>query len=148
MMLIQHILKTASRRLAIVAPQATVRDVAKLLVNTHIPIVIVCDSSGAALGVVSRTDIIKVLAEADAGALDASATTIMTSSMQSCHIDETLQSVWETLGTRSLRCVPILDDSRVPRGVAHARDVARGLLGEVEDEEQLLRNYVLGVGYQ
>jgi hypothetical protein len=33
-------------------------------------------------------------------------------------------------------------------GVVHARDLARALLEEVTEEEALLRDYVLGVGYQ
>jgi hypothetical protein len=35
-----------------------------------------------------------------------------------------------------------------PQGVLHARDVAIALLDEVNCEEVLLRNYVMGVGYQ
>jgi len=52
------------------------------------------------------------------------------------------------MNARSLRCVPILDDSGRPQGVVHARDLARALLDEVTEEEVLLRDYVLGVGYQ
>jgi len=35
-----------------------------------------------------------------------------------------------------------------PRRRLAARDIARALLEEVENEEGLLRDYVLGVGYQ
>ena len=34
------------------------------------------------------------------------------------------------------------------RGVLHARDVAIALLDEANYEELLLRNYVMGIGYQ
>jgi CBS domain-containing protein len=52
------------------------------------------------------------------------------------------------MNARSLRCVPILDDSGRPHGVVHARDLVCALLEEVKEEEALLRDYVLGVGYQ
>jgi CBS domain-containing protein len=77
-----------------------------------------------------------------------SAGAIMTSPVVSCHVDQPLQRVWETMNARSVRCVPILDASGRPHGVAHARDLACALLDEVNEEEVLLRDYVLGVGYQ
>jgi CBS domain-containing protein len=73
---------------------------------------------------------------------------LMTNPVHACHADQTLQSVWESIAARSLRCTPVLDDSQRPQGIVHARDVARALLDEVASEELLLRDYVLGVGYQ
>ena len=35
-----------------------------------------------------------------------------------------------------------------PCGVVNARDALQALLGEVEDEEALLRAYVAGIGYR
>jgi hypothetical protein len=37
-------------------------------------------------------------------------------------------------------------DSR-PMGVVHARDILQVLLEESEDEESMLRDYVMGIGY-
>jgi len=72
----------------------------------------------------------------------------MTKSVLSCHVDETLQRIWQNLSSRSLRCAPVPDDDGRPQGVVHARDVACALLDEVTHEEVLLRGYVLGIGYQ
>ncbi len=52
------------------------------------------------------------------------------------------------MNSRALPCAPILDDGGRPQGVLHARDVAIALLDEVTYEELLLRDYVMGVGYQ
>ena len=52
------------------------------------------------------------------------------------------------MNSRTLPCAPILDDDGRAQGVLHARDVAIALLDEVNYEELLLRNYVMGVGYQ
>ena len=49
---------------------------------------------------------------------------------------------------RTLPCAPILDDDGRAQGLLHARDVAIALLDEVNYEELLLRDYVMGVGYQ
>ena len=72
----------------------------------------------------------------------------MTKPMLSCHVDQPLQQVWAVMNARSLPCAPILDDDGRAEGVVHARDVAIALLDEVTHEEVLLRDYVMGVGYQ
>jgi CBS domain-containing protein len=52
------------------------------------------------------------------------------------------------MNARSLRAIPIFDVSGRPQGVVYARDLARALLDEMNEEELLLRDYVLGIGYQ
>jgi hypothetical protein len=48
---------------------------------------------------------------------------------------------------RRLKNVPITDLESRPVGVLNARDALEILLQEVEDEESLLRDYVMCVGY-
>ena len=148
MILVQHILEGARKRLVVLSQHASVPDAAVILANPDTPLVVVCDSEGIAVGVISRMDIVRVFGRARADACNTIAETIMTRTFLSCHVDETLQSVWTTLGVRGLRCAPVLDSSRRPQGVIHARDIARALIDEVTNEELLLRDYVLGVGYQ
>ena len=148
MILVQHILEDARRRLAVLTREASVCDAADILANANTPLVVVCDSEGIAVGVVSRTDIVKVFSRARGDAVNTNVEAIMTKPVHSCHVDQTVQSVWAAMGARSLRCTPVLDDCRRPQGVVHARDIARALLDEVTDEKVLLRDYVLGIGYQ
>ncbi len=148
MILVQHILEDARRRLAVLSQEASVYDAAEILANANTPLVVVCDSEGTVVGVVSRTDIVKVFGRARGNAHNMNAEAIMTAPVVSCQVDQTLQSVWATMGTRRLRSAPILDNSQKPQGVVHARDIARALLDELTNEEILLRDYVLGIGYQ
>jgi CBS domain-containing protein len=127
---------------------ALVPDAAQILVNPNTPLVVVCDQEGIAVGVISRTDIIKLLARAGTEACATNAGAIMTKALVSCHVEHPLQQVWTMLNAQSLRCAPILDDDGRPLGVIHARDVARALLDEETHEEELLRDYVMGIGYQ
>jgi CBS domain-containing protein len=98
--------------------------------------------------VISTSHVVNVLATAGLDALGFNAGAIMTKPLLSCHVDETLQQVWEVMNSRTLPCAPLLDDDGRAQGVVHARDVAIALLDEVNYEELLLRNYVMGVGYQ
>ncbi len=97
---------------------------------------------------ISRTDVVKVLVGATGNALNTSAEAMMTRCVLSCHTSQPLQDVWKTMNDRSLRCAPILDRDGRPQGVLHARDLASALLEDVTYEELLLRDYVLGIGYQ
>jgi hypothetical protein len=58
-------------------------------------------------------------------------------------------AVWRLveMKERRLKNVPITDLESRPVGVLNARDALEILLQEVEDEESLLRDYVMCVGY-
>jgi CBS domain-containing protein len=148
MMLVKHILGAARKRLAILSRTAAFCDVAETLMNPETPLGVVCDGDGVAVGVISRTDVIRALASARREAFGMCADAMMTRCFLSCRVLEPLQEVWETMSTRSLRSLPVLDNEGRPQGVVHARDIAGALLDEVTSEEILLRDYVLGIGYQ
>ena len=148
MVLVEHILEGARKRLAVLTTEASVSDAAGILANPDTPLVVVCDNEGIAVGVISSSDIVKVLAHAKGDAHKMSTASIMTRPILSCHLQQELQGVWEGMNTRSVRTVPVLDDSGRPQGVVHAHDIARAILSEVNEEEGLLRDYVMGVGYR
>jgi CBS domain-containing protein len=148
MTLVQHILEDARRRIAILDRRASVTDAAAILSNANTPLVVVCDADGVAVGVVSRMDLVRLFGRADGESTAADAEAIMTRTFVSCGVDQSLQSVWETLSSRGLRCAPVVDEYGRLLGVVHARDLVRALLNEVTTEELLLRDYVLGVGYR
>jgi CBS domain-containing protein len=148
MALVHHLLEDARKRLAVIGREALLCEAAHILANPNTPLVIVCDDEGAAVGVLSKSDVIRALAVAKADAARLSAGAVMTNPILSCRAEETLQRVWDAMNSRSLQSVPVLDASGRPQGIVHARDLARALLSEVDEEEGLLRDYVLGIGYQ
>jgi len=148
MNLVQHIIEDAQRRLAVLRLDASIQEIAGVLANPTTPLAVVCDSQGVALGVVSSMDIVSALSNGSREAVNANAAELMTQPIRSCAPDQTLQSIWDAMGAGSVRSIPVLDKEGRPLGVVHARDVARALLDEVTHEELLLRDYVLGIGYQ
>ena len=148
MTLVLHILEAARKRLAVLSREASLFEAAEILANRNTPLVVVCDSDGIAAGVITRGDVVQVLATARVDACELNADAIMAKPMLSCRLDDPLQRVWAIMNSRSLRSVPILDEEGRPQGVVYARDVASALLDEATHEEVLLRDYVMGVGYQ
>src|SRR5438552_7753760 len=110
MILVKNILDSARKRLAVLSPEASLFDAAQILANRDTPLVVVCDSDGIAVGVISSSHVIKVLATSGVDALGFNAGAIMTKPELSCHVDETLQQVWAVMNSRTLPCAPILDD--------------------------------------
>ena len=148
MVLVKHILEAARKRLAVLSREASLFDAARILANRDTPLVVVCDSDGIAIGVISSNHVINVLATAGVDAFSFNAGAIMTTPVLSCRVDENLQQIWTVMNSRILPCAPIVDDHGRAQGVLHARDVAIALIDEVNYEEVLLRDYVMGVGYQ
>ena len=150
MILVKHILEPARKRLVVLSQEASFFDAVRILANrdTHTPLAVVCDSDGIAVGVISPIHIVNILATAGVDALGFNARAIMTKPALTCHIDEALEQVWAVMNSRTLPCAPVLDDDGRAQGVLYARDVAIALIDEVNYDEGLLRDYVMGVGYQ
>lgn len=62
--------------------------------------------------------------------------------------DGLLKDAWETMKARGLKNIPVVDADGKPLGVLNARDVLQNLWQEVQQEEDLLFNYVMNVGYR
>ncbi len=71
----------------------------------------------------------------------------MTRDVAYCRANELLRNVWSVMKERGLQRIPFLDDARSPIGVIYTRDALQNLLGEAENEDELLRDYIAGVGY-
>lgn len=148
MILVKHVMEPARKRLAVLSQEASIFDAARILANRDTPLVVVRDSDGIALGVIAPSHIVNILATAGVDALGLNAGAIMTKPVLSCHPDESLEQIWAVMNSRTLPCAPILDGDGRAQGVLFARDVAIALIDEVNYDEKLLRDYVMGVGYQ
>jgi predicted transcriptional regulator len=73
---------------------------------------------------------------------------IMTRDVIYCRSHEILLDVWSLMRQRGLQRVPMLDEARRPLGIIYAREALQALLSEAKNEEELLRDYVFGIGYR
>jgi len=142
-----RIFAMARKRLVTIDAAAPVRDAADLMSKPHTDLVVVCGPDGGLVGVLTKTDIVSHMRTCIGGGCTAEVNTIMTSQVITCGLGDALQDVWSVMKSRGLQRIPVLDGNR-PVGVIYARDVLQCLLGEVESDEALLRDYVMNVGYQ
>ena len=147
-MRVERILGVARERLATVAEDALLVDAARLLSSPIFNLVVVCDDSGKTVGVVTKTDVVSRVSYCTGCSCAMPATKVMTTEIVSCRANDMLSDVWATIRERGLKNIPIVDERSAPIGVANARDVLQSLLEDVEHEEKLLQDYVMGVGYR
>jgi CBS domain-containing protein len=100
------------------------------------------------VGVVTKTDIVRRISSCHGSGCATAVATVMTRDVTSCRPDDLLQNIWSIMKERSLLHIPIVGQDFKPLGVINARDALFELLGEVEHEESLLRDYVMGIGYR
>lgn len=147
-MLVKHILPEARNRLATIGADAPVTKAAELMSRPHIDLVVVCDAAGAMVGVLTKTDIVARIRGCSGSNCMTGVSAIMTREVAACRPDDWLRDVWQTMKERGLRRIPVVDDAGKPIGVVYARDALQSLLRETENEEALLRDYVMTVGYR
>jgi CBS domain-containing protein len=147
-MIVKNILPRAVERLAVIDARAPVTEAAALMSKPHNDIIVVCDH-GDMIGVLTKTDIVRQIGRCMNGAgCTASVESIMTLDVTYCRTNEMLLDVWSVMKERSLQRVPILDEARTPLGIIYAREALQALLSESENEDDLLRDYISGIGYR
>jgi CBS domain-containing protein len=146
-MIVKNILPRAIERLAVIEAQAPVRDAAALMSKPHTDLIVVCDH-GDMVGVLSKTDIVGEIGRCMGAGCTARVDSIMTRDVTYCRPHEILLDVWSVMRQRGLQRVPILDEARRPLGIIYAREALQALLSEAENQDELLRDYISGVGYR
>ena len=146
-MFVRGMMVLARERLVVLAEGAPLIDAAKLFNEMDTDIVVVCAPDGRLAGVVTKTDVVLQIGRCGGSACTAQVSSVMTHDVLVCRQGEDLSLVWAEMKTRRLKNVPVVDDESRPIGVLNARDALQALLGEVENEESLLRDYVMTVGY-
>jgi CBS domain-containing protein len=141
-----RVLTEPREKLVTIADDAPLMEAANLL-HQGTDLVIVCDSAGLVAGVITKTDVVGQMSRCQGASCTMAASLAMTRDVVVCRPDEQLQEVWKRMKERKLKNIPVLDKDSRPVGVLHARDILQVLFEESKDEEAVLRDYVMGIGY-
>lgn len=145
-MLIETLRSATSARLVVIAIDATLQTAASAFSNPRIGLLVVCDENNRATGVVSKSDIVRYLT--DVGVTEAPVANLMSRNIVWCRPEDDLYATWQRMTAQSLQNMPVLSTASTPLGVLDVRDALKVLFEQEEYQEQLLINYVAGVGYQ
>lgn len=146
-MTVDKLMMAAVGRLVTLKDSAPLIEAAKLL-RTGIEIVVVCNSGGAIVGVITKTDVVARISQCEGAGCIAPVARVMATDVVSCYAGDSLKCVWETMKLRKLKNIPVTNRESHPLGVVTARDVLECLLEDATFEESQLRDYVMGFGYR
>ena len=72
----------------------------------------------------------------------------MTRDIATCLVSDPLDEVWQRMKARNFQRMPVVDEKQVPIAIVYAPDALQCLLQEVETDDELLRDFISGVGYR
>ncbi len=146
-MLVNQLLNEAGQRLTTIGTAALLTEAARALSGSQSELVVVCDPDGKAVGVITKADVVRRITHCQGAACQATAVAAMTQRVVFCSPNDHVSEVWSKMKQHGLRHIPIIDDQSRPVGIINARDALQALLADAANEAELLRDYLLNVGY-
>jgi CBS domain-containing protein len=140
-MTVKSILSSKGRDVATIEPTATLEAAIALLAQRRIGALVVLGPERRLIGILSERDIVRVLATQGAGALSAPLAQVMTRKVSTCSESDTVSAIMEQMTAGKFRHVPVLDQDRLV-GIVSIGDVVKYRLGEMEREQEALRDYI------
>ena len=142
-MTVAALLKTKGYDIAAVAPTAIVTDIARELSTRRIGAILVRDSTGQMLGIVSERDITRCVAHHGAAALTKTAAQLMTTALLTVTSSTSVDEAMGLMSDSRVRHLPVVDDGALA-GVISMGDVVKAKLSEQANDLDSLKAYVAG----
>jgi len=141
-MTVSTILGGKGREVVSVEPSASLADAVRLLAGKRIGAAVILGADRRIAGIISERDIVRVLAERGAGALDEPVSQTMTRKVETCNESETVSSLMERMTSGKFRHMPVVDRGRVI-GIVSIGDIVKHRLHEMERESAAMRDYIM-----
>ena len=142
-MTVACILKHKGADVAQVSPSDTIVSVSALLAARRIGAVLVTDTAGQLLGIVSERDIVRSLARDGAATLGMTAAQLMTSTLVTVTPVTTVEEAMTLMSSNRVRHLPVLHDGALA-GLVSIGDIVKTRLEQQAHEVDSLRAYVSG----
>lgn len=124
---------------------SSIRVAADALANPLLGLVIVRGADERACGVVSKSDLVRHLAQA--GRVELPVTEVMTRTVITASPADDLRETWQYMVRQRLQNLPVVGSDRKPVGTLDIRDALSAILKLEENQEEALINYIAGNGY-
>jgi CBS domain-containing protein len=124
-----------------IEPDATVAVAVAVLGERRVGALIVSSDGTTVAGIVSERDVVRRLAELGPAVLDQPVSAVMTAEVVTCTPAATTEELMGIVTERRIRHVPVLEDDRLT-GLVSIGDVVAARLRELEEEAQLLHDYI------
>jgi CBS domain-containing protein len=140
-LLVSHILKDKGDMVFTVGPAESVAAGAALLDSRRVGAMVVVADDHSVVGIVSERDIIRLLAQHGATALDMNIADCMTRDVIVATPNDTVDSLLTRMTDRRVRHLPVLHDGRLT-GIVSIGDLVKRKISEAEAEASGLKAYI------
>ncbi len=142
-MRIYELLRTKGFHVITVRPNASVLDVVGLLKEYNLGAVVVSPDGRQVSGIVTERDIVRQLL-AGTDFLTGPVSAIMTSEVQTCTAQDSVQSLMGIMTEQRIRHLPVVDNHGRLAGIVSIGDAVKSHITQLEFERDQLEGYVSG----
>jgi CBS domain-containing protein len=125
-----------------VTPATSVAEVTQQLSSRRIGSVLVLSDQSAVVGIVSERDLVRATAMHGAKALELEARQVMTRDVVTCHPDDSIDEVMQTMTNGRFRHLPVVHRGEL-LGLISIGDVVKARLEETQYEAEALKAYIV-----
>jgi len=140
-MTVAAMLGAKGREIVTTTASATVADAAATLAANKIGALVVLGEGARLIGIVSERDIVRVVAQRGADALEDSLGDVMTRKVVTCTESETVDEVMARMTRGRFRHLPVVENERLI-GIISIGDVVKARIEQVEREAEDMRAYI------
>ncbi len=140
-MSVAEILASKGHAVVTVKPTDTLEDVSTILAKNKIGAVMVLDNNGDVCGISSERDIVRLIAENGADALEKSISQCMTKKIVSCEETATINQAMEQMTEGRFRHLPVMKKGKL-LGIISIGDVVKRKIEQVERDAEELKRYI------
>ena len=142
-MLVSLILKQKPLGVVTALPSISVAELAVLLSEKKIGAVVLSTDGKTLEGIVSERDVVRVLGQKRANALNSPVSTIMTTKVVTCTPQDTAPQVLQMMTDGRFRHMPVMADGALV-GLISIGDVVKARLSELSMEKDALEGMIKG----
>ena len=139
---VRSILERKGADVATIAGDASLADAAARLRDLGVGALVVSPDGATIVGIVSERDVVRAAAAHGASALGRTVESVMSAHVTTCQPTDQVPRLMELMTQHRIRHLPVVDDDGSLCGIVSIGDVVKARLGEVQDENQALANYL------
>jgi CBS domain-containing protein len=141
-MQVAAILSTKGTDVATVPPTATVSEVLATLQRWGVGALVVSSDGRSIDGLISERDIVRGLVGSGPGLLDRPVAEAMSSEVHTCALTQSADEIMTMMTELRVRHLPVVDHDGALGGIISIGDVVKSRVGELEEEQAQLIDYV------
>ncbi len=135
------ILNHKGRNVVTIASDCLLGDAAKTLNEKKIGTLVICGTNDTIDGIISERDIVRAVAVKGQNALSGSVSEYMTSPVETCSENDTVEILMTRMTGRKFRHLPVVKDGRLV-GIVSIGDVVMQRIAEAEMMAQAMQDYI------